>query len=66
MTKTSDNSVIIGKMTKSDVSQALDVFASHGYYEIIHSVQTFLAVDSQAFYVAIDTTNGMTKNKRNK
>ncbi|CAG2164405.1 unnamed protein product, partial [Oppiella nova] len=59
MTKTSDNSVIIRKMTKSDVSQALDVFASHGYYEITHSVQTFLAVDSQAFYVAIDTTNDM-------
>ena len=46
-------------MTSADTPGALRVFASHGLFEANHSLDTYRLMDCNAFYVAIDDTNGM-------
>ncbi|CAG2176052.1 unnamed protein product [Oppiella nova] len=45
-------------MTSADTPGALRVFASHGLFEANHSLDTYRLMDCNAFYVAIDDTNG--------
>ena len=49
----------VRKMTKDDAQEALEVFASHDLHEGKDSVMTFLEVDPDGFYVAVNEEDGM-------
>ncbi len=40
-------------MEEKDMNEALKVFASHGLYESLSTLQAFYECDPNAFYVAI-------------
>ncbi|XP_054154432.1 uncharacterized protein LOC128952974 [Oppia nitens] len=49
-----DNDFSIRQMTTDHIAGALRVFASHGLFEANYSVETYLKIDGNGFYVAID------------
>jgi hypothetical protein len=46
-------------MKEDDITDALLVFASHGYYECPSAVQIFMKCDPNAFYVAVRSCDRM-------
>lgn len=40
-------------MTDDDIDEVLDIWKEIGLYEGKHSIQTFKAIDPNAFYVAV-------------
>ena len=47
----------IRKMLPQETSQAVDIFGQHGLHEGRHSVVSFLQIDPNAFYVAVNDDN---------
>jgi hypothetical protein len=44
----------IRKMSKNDANDALKIFAFYGLFEAKHSLMTFLEIDCNAFFVAVN------------
>lgn len=49
----------IRRMVKWDVPEVLEVWKEIGLHEGTHTIESFLEVDPQGFYVAVSDENGM-------